>query len=125
MKKFENKIDLLNDTIDYFWGRPERQCVSGGSCQYAATETSEGCAIGRLLPPSYAATLPQNVGVINDKVFDLLPLWLQAFGQEFLSRLQDLHDGNFLVERNKENLYIKMHNHVDFGQIVFPNNENN
>lgn len=125
MKKFETKIDLLNDTIAYFWGRPERQCVSGGSCQYSATETSEGCAIGRLLNPELAASLSQNVGVINDKVFDKLPLWLQAFGQDFLTILQDLHDTNYLVNMNKEQLYIKTIEHVDFAQIVFPNTENN
>lgn len=114
------RIEVLNDTIKYFWGSKERQCVANGTCQYKATETSEGCAIGRLLTPELAASLDQNLGVVNDKIFNKLPLSLQSLGQDFLSMLQDLHDTAELLYENTEMVYARTQPFVDTNQIIFP-----
>jgi hypothetical protein len=115
------RIEVLNDTIKYFWGSKERQCLVNNGCQYKATETSEGCAIGRLLTPELAASLPQDSGVSSDNVFYSLPLWLKELGQDFLENLQDLHDQNDFVNENKGAVYRSMYQHLDINKIIFPN----
>jgi hypothetical protein len=115
------RIEILNDTLNYFWGKRERQCIVNGRCQYMATSYSKGCAIGRLLNPETAASLPQQIGVSSDPVFSKLPLWMKDLGQEFLSELQDLHDGNWLLDGDKHKHVKKQFaQYVDTNQIIFP-----
>jgi hypothetical protein len=126
MRIFESRIELLNDAIDYYWGRPDRKCIDPvmGTCQYRASQTSEGCAIGRLLDPVLAASLQQTMGVNSDTIFNQLPEWLRSMGQNFLKSLQDLHDWRTFIEMNKKEVFNEMKDHVDLDLIIFPNAKN-
>lgn len=121
MKKFETREALLQDAIDYYWGKPERKCVDeSGNCKYTPSPTSEGCAIGRLLPKDIAETLPYDAGVYDSRVWDSLPEWLKAMGQEFLKDLQILHDISKFALKYERDIVDRMESHVDFSKIVFP-----
>lgn len=93
---------ILQDTVQYYSQDPEgRRCKNDYSCNYSPKtigkeETSEGCAVGRLLSPKLREYLDKEYegkgGVSNDDLFSKLPQEVQDLGQEFLSRLQGLHD---------------------------------
>ena len=101
-KTKEEKIALINETVAYYSEDPLRRCFyESGECFYSGTNnknaTSEGCAIGRLIPKELAEELDKeffydigNSGV--KEIFDRLPIDLQAYGVKFLSELQGLHD---------------------------------
>ena len=121
MKQFETREALLQDAIDYFWGKPERKCVNYfGACIYTPSETSEGCAIGRLLPLDLAERLGFD-GVSDDEVFYSLPIWLQDMGQDFLTALQICHDKGMFADVDENDLCSRMDEHVNLDKIVFPN----
>lgn len=126
MKKFKTREALLQDSIDYYWGKPERRCLKQGSlnaCQYSASETSLGCAIGRLIPKNIAKKLDvHNQSVDERATQNLLPDWLKAFGIPFLSDLQILHDQQYFSKRDKTATIDCMSNHVDMSKIKFPEN---
>ena len=123
MKQFETREELLQDAINYFWGRLDRRCVDPekGNCMYIPSETSEGCAIGRLLPIDIAQSLP-NTTVENIIVFDLLPEWMKAFDIKFLSALQECHDRKAFANRDEDEVHTLMFYYVNMTKIVFPSN---
>lgn len=46
---FKTQIDMLQSNINYYWGKPERQCKLNHKCAYSPKsigkeETSEECA---------------------------------------------------------------------------------
>lgn len=54
VKEFSTRIEMLNDTIQYFWGKPERKSTTSGRTRFdklcifiKSNPLSEGCAIGR------------------------------------------------------------------------------
>lgn len=122
-KQFETREALLQDALDYYWGKPERQCLMKGSdilCSYTPSETSEGCAIGRLVELDVAEKLQETNSSINDILFPLLPEWLQAMGHNFLYALQKCHDKGLFKDKDKETIENRLGGYVDFSQIKFP-----
>lgn len=91
---------VLQDTIQYYSQDPEgRRCKNNDWCFYSPKtvgkeETSEGCAIGRLLSPKLQEELDKNYkgSGMKDSIFSILPQEIQDLGQDFLWRLQSLHD---------------------------------
>ena len=122
MKQFETREEILQDAINYYWGKPERKCVDDtkGNCQYMPSMTSEGCAIGRLLPEDIVDKLPPDAGVYDERVWTHLPEWLKAMGQEFLKDLQILHDLSKFALKYERDVTDRMETHVDFSKITFP-----
>ena len=99
--EFETKEDFLLDMLEYYSEDPEcRRCKTiNRSCSYSSEtiskDTSEGCAIGRVIEPSLAREFDENMsgtGVSESVIFDELPEWLQNLGQKFLISIQVLHD---------------------------------
>ena len=124
LKQFSTRIDLLNDAIAYYWGREERKCYNSfiGCCTYyPTTPQTDGCAIGRLIPLKLCKMLDKTGdGISYDGAFAKLPLWLQLLGQNFLTKLQALHDSNDFVYKNKEGIMYKMMDYVNVSKIIFP-----
>ena len=122
MKQFKTREEVLQDAIDYYWGKPERKCVDDtkGNCQYMPSTTSEGCAIGRLLPEDIVDKLPPDAGVYDERVWTHLPEWLKAMGQEFLKDLQVLHDLSKFALKYERDVADRMETHVDMSKITFP-----
>lgn len=121
MKQFQTREELLQDAINYYWGRPERRCVdNSGSCVYSPTETSEGCAIGRLLPLDISERLNDGTGVSDSSIFNELPEWLQDMGVDFLQALQIIHDLEYFVYKSVGDISLYMKKWVDLTKITFP-----
>ncbi len=121
MKQFQTREELLQDAINYYWIRPERRCVNAdGYCQYKSSETSEGCAIGRLLDPEVAETLNSDAGVYDNGVWNNLPAWLKDMGQDFLHDMQRLHDSQKFALGDDVYIIDRMENHLDISKITFP-----
>ena len=128
MKQFETRIDMLNDAIAYYWGKPERRCVNDiGNCVYypPTGSQSEGCAIGRFLTPELARKLDNaednNSGVIYSNIFQQLPTWMKDLGQNFLKDLQILHDERRFENCDKDYILDFMDRYVNVDKIIFPN----
>lgn len=122
-KQFETREALLQDALDYYWGKPKRQCLMKGSdvlCSYTPSETSEGCAIGRLVELEVAEKLQDFNLAINERLFALLPEWLQAMGMDFLYALQKCHDKGFFKDKDKDRIKYRLGEYLDFFQINFP-----
>ncbi len=122
-KEFKTRLGLLQNTINYYWGKPERQCSGRAGCKYVpVSDETEGCAIGRLIPLELAKELDSTEysGVSNYHTFNKLPQWLQYLGKDFLTDLQRLHDNNDLMVRNKGGVVTLMTNHVEIDKIKFP-----
>ncbi len=114
------QLALLEDIIKFF--NSENRCTDNQDCCKYYFEGKEGCAIGRLIPDKeLCKKLDLGIGeyntsgVSNIEVFKLLPKELQYYEQEFLYRLQRLHDikenwnssgltekGQFITEDIKE-----------------------
>lgn len=97
----ERRTAVLQDTVQYYSQDPEgRRCKDLNECCYSPKTigkeaTSEGCAVGRLLPTELQELLDRDfegIGVSNDHLFYALPQEIQDLGQAFLARLQFLHD---------------------------------
>lgn len=118
--KFKTREEVLQDAINYFWGKPERKCVNhNGICLYTPVGESEGCAIGRLIPIEIAKKL--HCAVYEIDTFNLLPSWLKDMGQPFLIELQGCHDMGIFVNMEKELVVRHMDAYVDMEKITFPN----
>ncbi|MFZ1559600.1 MAG: hypothetical protein WAT37_06720 [Saprospiraceae bacterium] len=107
---------MLNETISYFWGRPERKCVDEfGNCKFSPTNTqTEGCALGRYL----SKTICLELDKINTNV-QSWPKWLDS-NKYFAGALRDLHDDNTFVNKDKDKVLSVMCEYVDGIDIVFP-----
>jgi hypothetical protein len=124
-KSFKTREGALQDTLNYFWGRPERKCQDEniGSCVYSPIGESEGCAVGRYLSLKLANKLdgiPFGVGVGNAQVFKKLPEWMQALGQPFWVKMQYLHDNSYFAKKDKSFVINHMEKYVDMSKIKFP-----
>lgn len=63
------------------------------SCLYSpAHENTEGCAIGRWLPPDLQRKLDITGNVLDLRAFNSLPEWMIDLGRDFLYECQVLHD---------------------------------
>lgn len=122
MKEFKTKEEVLQDAIDYYWGKPERRCYKAGACRYTPTETSEGCAIGRLVDIEIAESLADTNHTIknSDIAFEKLPTWLKDMGRGFLVSLQFTHDTGWLADKKVDDVIEKMSSYVDMTKITFP-----
>jgi hypothetical protein len=121
-KKFKTREEFLQDNLNYFWGKPERQCKDGKGCFYSPKRESEGCAIGRHLSLKLANKLDaaEDTEVANDDIFNYLPKWMQALGQDFLVGIQELHDSEVFVEKREIRVNSYMNSFVDMSKITFP-----
>lgn len=115
MKRFKSRIKMLNETISYFWGRPERKCVDKfGVCRFSPTNThTQGCALGRYFPKKLCISL--------DK-FETSPRWPKWIddNRDFVISLRDLHDSNAFVNKDKDKVLSVMGYFVNSGEIIFP-----
>ena len=96
---------VLDDTIAHF-NLKNRSVIYatksfGGRCKYFSVAGGgegeiRGCAIGRLIQDKGLCRRLDDetptTSVSNPVVFEQLPPELQELGQDFLSRLQNLHD---------------------------------
>ena len=91
---------FLKETVEFYSQDPKRlraveyrEHAIGRlpTCVYTATGTSPGCAIGRHLAPSMAATLPVE-SVASSYVWPLMPKWMKELTALFLGGVQALHD---------------------------------
>ena len=126
--QFNSRIDMLNDAIAYYWGKPERFCVDDvGKCKYypPTGSQSDGCAIGRFLEPELARKLDNQEdyksGVSSDNIFQQLPSWMKDLGQDFLTDLQFLHDSKYFEKGQKDYIIRHMNSYVNVDEIIFPN----
>jgi hypothetical protein len=130
MKTFSTREEVLQDTINYYWGKPERKCVELGVCKYPPVGESEGCAVGRLVPREIADKLDERGSSISDEVqFNLLPEWMKEMGHQFWYKLQRMHDDGLLakqdsaeVEKIVSNLCVDTNICIDMSKITFPEN---
>lgn len=94
----QKRLEFLEEMVEYYSENTNRRCVSeSGNCYYnpvAAKKQniSEGCAIGRKIPRELQEELDKLGGVSNNEVFEKLPVELQKLSQNFLTKIQNLHD---------------------------------
>lgn len=127
IKRFRTKLGFLQDTINYYWGDENRynvRMLNGmkHTCCYApASDKSDGCAIGRMLPIELCKELDQrfNGGTVTS-IFDDLPNWMKKLEQGFLRQLQILHDKEYFVKKDEAIVKAVMGNYVDANKIKFP-----
>lgn len=115
----EKRTAVLQDTIQYYTQDPiGRRCKNSEECCYSPKTvdkeaTSEGCAVGRLLPTELQEFLDEEYTghtISYNPLFEILPQEIQDLGQLFLGRLQYLHDSDEywdsqgLTEEGKEYL---------------------
>lgn len=102
------RLKVLNDAVKYYSTDPQaRRNVRTATANYYGVEslcvyspetsgktTSEGCAVGRLIPTELATRLDQTYTGDSTvtKIFDELPEDLKDLGLDFLADLQGLHD---------------------------------
>ncbi len=93
------QTQFLRDTVRHF--NSYNRAASGGGCVYSETEFSSGCALGRhIVNKELCRELdddPEEItGVVDVRVFEKLPGQLAMLGQDFLKRVQSLHDTEIL-----------------------------
>lgn len=87
----KTREDFLKSTIEHF-NSDALGLDSGGHCSYEG-----GCAIGRFLNSALAkqfdlGKVGNPTSVDNTVIFNLLPEELKVLGQDFLEKVQKLHD---------------------------------
>ncbi len=113
----ERRRAFLDNTVKFF--NKQNLCLDEkGDCFYFS-EKFDGCAIGRWLEEDLAKKLDENLycsGLILASIFIEIPEWMKELGQNFLVKVQGLHDNldnwnenglNFLGEDNKNNIYLE------------------
>lgn len=91
---------FLSDTIQHFNSKNRSMGLIHGvmSCVYPASETSEGCAIGRHCPGLTNDNTPLHANktysclVGNTEAFNFIPDWLKQMPTQFVTYVQILHD---------------------------------
>lgn len=117
----KTKLQLLNETIAYYWGRPERKCVNAkNKCVYSATETSEGCAIGRLIPADLANEFDSRDSESVGAIFNELPPEIKKYGEIFLRKLQNCHDNGYFTSKDRIGIFNIFKDLVATTKIEFP-----
>lgn len=111
MKTTQEQLNLLEETVKHYTDNPEFRCISEDKhlCYYhrptnAVYYKGKGCAVGRLLSPELAKSIDlrydgEDTSVEN--VWHEIPEDVQAYGKQFLSRLQNLHDNPSFWEGGK------------------------
>lgn len=120
-----NKLEFLQDTINYYWGKPERRCYDEklSQCFYGPIGESQGCAIGRHISPELQGELDEKHGGtnLNMEMFEKLPDWMQKLGLQYLRAVQSLHDSSHLADKHLSTIEDFCQNHkLDFKKLVFP-----
>ena len=88
----QKRLAVLEDTCQYF-NLSKRNVIGRRCLYYPVNESTEGCAVGRLIKDKdLCSTLDNKVGTTVDIIFILLPKELQELGKQFLVDLQNLHD---------------------------------
>jgi hypothetical protein len=102
-----SNTELLLDALEYYTVDPVgRRCVDeDNECRYSPVslgrqETSEGCAIGRLLNSDVAKRIDDRYGSVGidtliKKQEKELPDFMNVTNFKFLSKCQNLHDINY------------------------------
>lgn len=92
--KTKYRLNFLLDTAEYYNSK-NRAIGKDKLCVYSCTNESKGCAIGRFLPKAMARKFDNysNSSIQNNEIFNSLPEDLQNLGQDFLLKIQELHDG--------------------------------
>jgi len=100
----ENRLEVLDDTVAYYSKDVKRlNYTHMREIRYSPKHTgkqgiSEGCSIGRLMPPELQEQLDEKavffIGVPPNDIhaFSQLPKDLQKLGLKFIISLQWLHD---------------------------------
>ena len=92
----EKQLQLLEETITYYTENPLRRCIDNDGCYYSGDRNklseSDGCAIGRLIPNELALELDKQGQLGVEEIFEDLPIEIQVYGNDFLNKLQSLHD---------------------------------
>jgi hypothetical protein len=123
MKQFNTREEVLQDAIDYYWGKPERRCVKEhGTCSYIPQGESEGCAIGRLVSPEIAEELGKNgYGICVISQFEKLPEWMKVMRQKFWVKMQVLHDCRYFANKDVNKVQaVGKYLELDMSKITFP-----
>jgi len=115
MKLLEMNLEqILLDTLEYYSGHTERMCSTGIKCAYSpftigAEETSEGCAIGRLIDRDLANILDEeNTAITSEITLEEIEVYSEpAYKKikdniDFFAELQDLHDKGYLTKSQLE-----------------------
>lgn len=106
MKAKEDKIALLEETAAFFNSGNRSTGPDGHSCLYWS-QSSQGCAIGRLIEDKELCrkldgSFSDDSSVTNGEVFACLPVEIREYGRVFLAELQSLHD--YLPNWDKDGL---------------------
>lgn len=97
--------EILLDALEYYTVDPVgRRCSNNGICYYSPKTihkeaTSEGCLIGRLLPPELAQKIDTGefeigIGSVILEGMYRLPDFMNEDNIDFLEKCQRLHDGD-------------------------------
>ncbi len=97
--------ELLVSTVQFYTSENRGTVPNSKACMYSKSDTSPGCAIGRFLPENVQKIFdkPDNGNYIlgveeifeNPDFVEMLPDWMLEIGEDFLSRIQSLHDSEF------------------------------
>jgi hypothetical protein len=93
----QKQLAFLEETVAFY--NLGNRCVQGDgvTCRYHI-DGKDGCAIGRRIADKELCKHLdkfENTGVLERRVYDLLPESLKELGQSFLSKVQQLHDTSF------------------------------
>lgn len=99
------QLKMLNEVVEYFSADPiPRRNANDLNCQYKPFKsTSKGCAIGMYIEDVEIQKEMDIIGPIKFIVKDkpqLLPKWMLELGGDFLSEVQQLHDGQSYWNRH-------------------------
>lgn len=91
---------LLEETVKHYNSNNRCTDILGITSYCPDTQNirhkSEGCGIGRLLDSELAKYIDTNINgytaIMRDKVFSLMPDFIQILGKSFLQSIQNLHD---------------------------------
>ena len=89
------KKDFLDNMIAYYSEDPaHRRATNGeGACSYHRDDGNR-CAVGRWIPDEMYTSGMEGVSVGDHFVFSRLPEKLKNLGEDFLTDIQGLHDGD-------------------------------
>ena len=89
----QQRKEFLEETVQFYSEDVTRRATDGYHCMYR-TEDGRKCAIGRhISDDKYTSRMEEN-SCVSNIVFYSLPQEIQDLGQDFLSHIQSLHDGD-------------------------------
>lgn len=94
------RVLFLGHTINFYHAK-NRAIHPDNFCVYGALENSPGCAIGKHMMAENAKML-DGAGcdisvswIYSQGHKDTLPVWMQELGEQFLLKVQDIHDETY------------------------------